>query len=194
MWYIPGLCNALEYLHIFFIKTQFLGNTFSPLDVCILCFRELPQKSGCLVQTMPSSTWGRMSCNSPRLTTRPRWGDCSQEISILPFPEHWSFLNGVPCHGVSRLASLEQGHCQAGGGGGQGGLLIQLLVTQLLSAALWYWHGGCEEQVNCKSFRQKDHLFLLFCCSQVDVQYVASAWEIISTAPHQTQVGSLWCK
>ena len=175
---------------LFHLNTNLLGTHF-PHRMFMFVFQSVATVSGCLVQTMPSLTLERMSFNSPRPTTKHKW-DISTSFLFHPktnaiqILDNWSFYDRLPCHGVTRFPGvLKPRHSETGGGGCEGGLLLQLLVPHLLPAAFWHWYGRCEKQVfSMSSCKKSKHLPY----SQVDVQHVTSAWEILSSASHQTQV------
>ena len=147
------------------LKHKFYWEHIFPTGCLYLCFRELPRDSGCLVQTMPSLTLERMSFNSPKPTTKPKW-DISASFLLHPktnsllILDNWSFYDRLPCHGVTRFPGvLKPRHSKTGGGGWEGGLLLQLLVPHLLPAAFWHWHGWCEKQVcSLVSCKKSKHL------------------------------------
>ena len=116
-----------------------------------LCFRVLGRKQDVWFRPRhPRPGRGRASIHQNWLQSPGETIEFDVQFIFFIFVclEHWSFNDRIPSHGVTRLPLLKPRHSQAGRGGGQGGGDFQLLVPQLLSAALWHWHSWCEEQVH----------------------------------------------
>ena len=175
----------------FSLEHKFYWEHIFPTGCLYLCFRVLPRFQD--VWFRPCHPWpwrGWASIHPDRLQSTSK---TFQQVFFFILKlittqilDNWSFNDRLPCHGVTRFPGvLKPRHSETGGGGWEGGLLLQLLVPHLLPAAFWHWYGWCEKQVfSMSSCKKSKHLPY----SQVDVQHVTSAWEILSSASHQTQV------